>query len=142
MKNRNKPWLDKNGNPLPDDKLREIQKSWGGSTWEAYLADQVDVQMKEVLMGKPTDINKYSDEDHESFLENLKTSFFPNLEAHMEGAMRRLTRKEQQVLRALYWRNLSLRKAASELGLAVGTVRSYRDRALKKLHEEIGKPFN
>jgi RNA polymerase sigma-70 factor (ECF subfamily) len=56
----------------------------------------------------------------------------------LHEAMRRLPREQRQALALYYWRGLSTRKAAVEMGLSHGTFCRRRDAALNLLRERLG----
>ena len=50
-----------------------------------------------------------------------------------------LTEREQEVILCLFYDQISERETARKLNLSRSSVRTYRDRALRKLRKEIGK---
>ena len=128
-----RPWLDKNGQHKSDDEIKKICKSWTGTLWEEYLKSFEEAQ-REVLFKTPLDIERFSNEGHEQARRNFHSrSDFPLLKKKIAGVVEKLTLKEQEVIRLLYWERVSLRESAAILKTSKSSVSRLRDRALYRL---------
>lgn len=132
MRTRRKPWQGKDGRLLPNEKLKEIAREWGSEAWEEFLEGTVDVPLEEALLDGPASAC-LSDSDKATYQDLLDQKETPQLERMFRDLMNRLTIRERAVLVRLFWHGQTQAVVASELKVARGSVRNYRNRALKKI---------
>ena len=85
------PWLKKDGTLKSDAEIKESCKSWKPLDWENYL-QTLEAEQKEVIMDDPLDLEQYSQEEHDQYMDILGSSReFPVLEKHLLKAMESLT---------------------------------------------------
>lgn len=111
------PWLDQNGKERPDSEISKLGKSWSTETWNNYLSSSV---------GEIEDENEVL-----SFFENMDTDFvlersllinaieerdkYDDFADGLALAISKLSRKEQSVIKASFWRNMSDHSIAKEI---------------------------
>lgn len=135
MANERKPWLDSSGNPLSEEKIHEVSKSWPLETWRRY-SESLEAPLRETI---PED---------EHLIENLAVGYgeickdaseaedegrFSSLAAQLRVCMRSLSIRQERVVHDIFWQDKSQEEVARELKISRSAVRNYRDQALKKL---------
>ena len=126
-----RPWLDCEGNVLPDVTLQETSKSWDADTWERFLNSTVDQE----LHRRETTVATY-DDLFEDNLETLWGGFCPlpeSVQRQTHLAIRSLTPVQRAVIRGLYFFGLSQAKLAQRLKVAQQTVSESKIISLKKI---------
>ncbi len=128
-----KPWLDKDGNLYSDAALKKLNGAWSLEVWEDFLKSNVEKSLHEYLPDDPALVDNsmagYGD-TYESMSGDEK---FPVLGSHVRKYLSCLTRREQQIIEAMFWEERSQRDLARELRISRNAVVSARDRALRKL---------
>ncbi|MFK7824491.1 MAG: sigma factor-like helix-turn-helix DNA-binding protein [Oligoflexales bacterium] len=128
-----KPWLDADGNVYPNAKLMELKRNWSLSTWEEFLQAEVDVSRQEALLHSPNHIENCSRGFGEIVKEMDTEDHYPRLQKQIRQYLKRLSKKEQQILDAIFWEGKSQRQLAKETKVSRTAITNTRDRALKKL---------
>ena len=115
--NNDKPWRDSNGDVLCNTTLKEISRSWDQDTWDRFLKDTVEGCQQDLLV---KDIEKVASKraakeamdafwvDSDAGTEYVKSK----LEYRVEQLVWRLPPKEGEVVKHLFYENLSARQAA------------------------------
>ena len=135
-----KSWTEKNGAVLSDSQLRERAKTWGPQTWERFLKETVDVPQTEILAESDTLENIASD-SREHYQDMLSNDEFPNLNVFVGSLIRKLSIREHEVIHSVFWLGLTQGEIAKQLGVRKAVVRTYQNRALKKLGELFVEKF-
>jgi len=140
--NKEYPWLDENFEPLPDEKLRELAKSWKPQVWESYLKT-IEGSCKEYQPKNLEFFDDKADRAHISqFYQTLKTGGeYKHLEKFLSESIKILSLKQKVVISGLYFEKLSTRQVAVELNISRTSVCNVRDQALKELKALIEKNY-
>ncbi|MFK7826806.1 MAG: sigma-70 family RNA polymerase sigma factor [Oligoflexales bacterium] len=133
MTTEQKPWLDKNGEPLSDEKIMKIKDDWSLDTWEEFLTSQVEYARQESLLDSPDEIDTCQSGYTEIAGEFEAGDKFTFLHFQVKKYLRHLNQREKKIIRALFWEGLSQRELAEQYGLSRAAITGTRDRALKKL---------
>ncbi len=139
-----RPWLDANGELLSDADLKKISNKWTAEVWEQFLADTVEGSSSY----QREDVIESYDENEETNLA-IEGLWDVSDNAATEGprlACRRicrnyLTPRQQQVIRSSFWEGLSDPKIAKFMGVARTTVSVQKQRALKKIKNQLEREF-
>jgi DNA-directed RNA polymerase specialized sigma24 family protein len=138
-----RPWEDGSGKTLPKDVLKEVSKSWSPQLWEEYLNTiegsyrEVEVDDFETLSmqhGAETALQEFligeraGDDPRSKFL--LGKSL-------VKKALYKLTHRQQALIKLVYMRSLSLKKAADLEGLSSRCAGRTLRRALAKLKTHL-----
>ena len=127
------PWLNKDETMKSEAEIKESCKGWSPSTWESYL-QTLEVEQKEAIMKNPRDVEEYSQEEHDKYMDILGSSrAFPTLEKKLLESMESLTLKQKIVLHRLFWEKMGVRALAREMNVAASSLILMRDRALKQV---------
>lgn len=122
-----------------NDSIVKLVESWKASDWEQWL-DQQEKPPKEILFDDPTSVENHSQEDQERFIrDTFEKQEYPALKNSLKEAVRSLTEKQQEVLHLLFWDNKSLKEISTQLSITTVAVGRIRDRALKKLGNDLLK---
>lgn len=127
-----KPWLGKNGEPVPEVDLRSMTEAWGANTWEEFLKTTVECPLRETLSGSQA-VENLEDGYRDAYQEMLAHEEYPNLTQLVRSLIKRLTIREREVVYATFWQGKSQNEIAKALKVKRSVIRNYRDRALKKL---------
>ena len=129
-----KPWLDQHGKLYSDGALRTISQHWSTEIWESFLRETVDRPLREEPQ-TPQQLDRFSKEEICKFWLDLQPKDVSSNQKFMLGNLirRKLTPRQQQVLRLIYWEGMSERAAAKVLGVDRSTVAASKKRSLRKL---------
>ena len=127
---------------LCDTKLKEISRSWDQDTWDRFLKDTVEGCQRDLLvkdfdrlinkrLGKQA-IHEFWVEDQEE-PEHVKTA----LECRVEQLVWRLPPKEGEVIKHLFYENLSPRQAARKMKVSHTWVQQLRNAAIERLRAQL-----
>ena len=133
-----KPWLDQNGTPLSDTKLKLISKGWNQKTWEEYLS-WFEWPLQESQLS-PEVYQEMAEKMEESvFSLSASKSWLPDQDSKLyaEALLNKLTPKQKTVLKMIFWEEKTEREIAAHLGIARGTVNDIKNRALLKLKSSL-----
>lgn len=141
-KEENKPWLDKNGEPLSLFELREASKRWDTKTWNAY-GDWLEYFRREHLASDFDDLVKKHDREEalrryfeaecgDSPSEDQTDDFEPNAIAR---ALSNLSHLEREVLLLRFWEGKTEREIAESLEHSKSKIRRTYELAMKKMRE-------
>lgn len=133
-KRTNRPWEDSNGELKSDDELKEISQNWDNQTWESYL-NTIESHQNELLFEEPGGIENVSSEDcAETIFECLREfDRDPYLVKSIRLHLRKLGKRERQVLELYFWESMNITQIARKLGITRATVRVHKERALSKI---------
>ena len=107
------PWLNKDGAMKSEAEIKESCKGWSPSTWESYL-QTLEVEQKETIMENPSDLEEYSQEEHDKYMDILGSPrVFPTLEKKLLESMESLTSKQKIVLHRVFLEKIGVRALAS-----------------------------
>lgn len=132
MMNEKKPWLDENGVRRSEGEIRSLAEKWGDKTWEEFLKDTVEKPLKDTLL-KGLNYETIEAQVRETYQEMISTDFCPDLVGLVEMLINHLTIRERCVVHSLFWAGKSQSETAKELSLSKSSVRTYQNRALKKM---------
>lgn len=134
-----KPWLDSKGNYRPDSEIEVLGQSWSAKIWDDYLKDVVE--------------SKSSYEDNTVYMPFMDTETilsasellrylqkideYKNLKKGFEVAMKDLPKKQQEVIRLIFWKKLSQKQVAKKLGILESSVAMTKKRALNGLRKIV-----
>jgi len=139
---KNKPWLDKNNNPLPTEALRDVSKNWDLKTWGEYL------RTMELETDRSTQI---SSEDFKRQADSLSLENFYEGEpddlsavslyskAEVQEALKRLKPNQAEIIGLLYFKDVPLEEVAHQKRTSSSNVLQTRDRALSDLRKILSQ---
>ena len=134
-KSNQQPWLDPNGKVYSDAALKQISKTWDAKTWDKYLSEQSDKYLRE----ESTDQRSYDFkcEKESMHVWNTQTGFPSDhpMAVQIRSKLKRLTKQQQQIIRCMFWQDLSLRETAATLGISATQVLVQKRRSLKRLKQ-------
>jgi RNA polymerase sigma factor (sigma-70 family) len=130
----NHPWLDSEGNTLPDQELRPITQDWSAKTWEDYLLwfENQNGQRAESLIPKRR-YDEICDNQEESIFILAQSSADQDLKDRVSSYLATLTDQQRRALKMLFWESKSLRETAAVLGINHKAVLRLKKRALNKI---------
>ncbi len=138
--NQSRPWLDGNGEMLPDHIIQASTKSWSPETWERFLVETVERSssyQRESLL-RPRSYDSKVDATSETIWDCAYTSEGDAVCKTIRRLCRdKLTPRQQQIIRSVYWDGFSERKTAAMMGITRSTVAVQKQRALAKLRKLI-----
>ena len=127
------PWLDRRGRMPTNEKLKTVSKNWDGSTWENYLGWQDGISCESMISPQKYERLKESME-HSIFEPSLNaTEDLPSNKLDLTMLLHRLTTRQRQIIKLVFWESLSDREIAKQLSISRGTVQDLRERSLQKL---------
>lgn len=133
-----RPWLDGEGNHLPDSEIKKLCQEWSAETWDLYLSETVDRSCVELLS---TNKEAFDLRSHEIQISTLfSDSVFDEYEhfrPFIEVALSGLTGKQYRILKGIYWDKKSESELATELSVTKGTINKQKTRSLKKMKKLI-----
>ncbi len=139
-----KPWEDNFGNPLPDDVLKEVSKSWHPQVWQAYLKTW-EVPQREVLLPNfervllkrdaSRAVVEYGANEARQMSESDGSLFLSQLS--VKKAMLTLTFRQRQIVREVFVEGKSIKEAALNLGISDKPAIRILGRALDRLKHEL-----
>ena len=136
MSKKSMPWRDDLGNPLPDEKLKEVAKKWSIQDWKNFQKWGMGHggRIGDILPEGQDIEEVFSEEDNIWDLCSSETSAsmkpkIPDLKRHL----RKLAGKEYRVLKHYFLDAMTDREIASLMGERWETVKTRRKRAVKKL---------
>lgn len=113
----------------------EIRRRCGSDleAWDKYLKKAVEVPLREILCDEDDTIDNCSIGYNDVAPESFPPKKAPHAVQFVRELMGALTIREREVIQAFFWSEESERHIAKRLKITRGSVRHYRDRALKKL---------
>jgi RNA polymerase sigma factor (sigma-70 family) len=141
---RHYPWLDRNGAPFSDDKLKLVSRSWSQRLWERYLTT-LEKKQSEFLsphsgkiqyVGK-RDIARWIHENNEDFFEEAPESLAEETRKSLHLAMQCLTPREWQVIESIFYDGFSQSQTGIRLGISKERVHYLLKHSLKKIRKEL-----
>lgn len=129
------PWLDIHGRALPDDVLKIESKSWSEKTWADYL-ETIETPMRETLASENI-FNCALDKQCDNIFLNAQEACSEALKKKIERCVLQLSKRQQQIVHMIFWKNLSEREIARLLGVTRPTVQVNKKRALRRLQNLI-----
>jgi DNA-directed RNA polymerase specialized sigma subunit len=111
--------------------IREQSKSWSAEEWESYLAT-LDVGLKESLSSK-TEVSSRG--LTANVFEYAATDCPDDVLELVERLVAQLSKRQQFVLRNVFWDGKSERQIAKMLGIGRSAVYDLKKRALKNLRK-------
>ena len=142
-KNNKRPWLNADGSLKSTEEIKSSCASWPPSIWEAYLSTLEDRAPEATI--SPAGVLK---RESKLSAEELAVSIFDYISDSNEysrfkdlvvDAMNRLSPRQLEVIRRIYWENKSQVVTAKELGISKSTVQVNLKRALEKLRMTISE---
>ena len=130
-----KPWLDQNGLPLCDSKLKLVSKRWDQKTWDEYLS-WFECPRRESLI-KTSAYQEALDKMEESIFSLATSEESNNSKVCVDEFLAMLTPKQKIVIEMTYWQNKSEREIAKHLGVSRGTIRDIKKNALTKIKKNF-----
>ncbi|MDB5036781.1 MAG: hypothetical protein JWQ35_309 [Bacteriovoracaceae bacterium] len=128
------PWLNSDGTRKADDEIRKISKDWDPATWEAYLQTH-ERRLKEVLLHGSNDIENFSVNAVAVLFDMAESESNPHLKRAVQIALNKLSNRENQILRLVFWDGKTTRDIAEELNISRFNVRRALERGLIKIRE-------
>lgn len=129
------PWLDCHGRTLSDPVLKFETKNWNEKTWEAYLKS-IETPIRETLISESV-FNCLVDKQTGSIFLNSQEACSEALREKIERSVLQLSKRQQQIVHMIFWKNLSEREIARILGITRPTVQVTKKRALQRLQHFI-----
>ena len=127
------PWLDINGNLLSDEELKERSKAWAVDVWERFLSRTVDVAQREEIVS-PSSFERFSAIDPSTLWDSAAAKAYP--ESHhraVQKSLRNLSNQQARIIRLVFWRGMSSREVAKNLGVCRSLVVRQKWNSLRKL---------
>ncbi len=129
---RIKPWTDKDGNTLPDSKLKTISKKWSAETWEAYLQSIEHEEPNMVFLSiKGDTIEQTATEDFRALVSDprpLKEALLKDV----RGAVNSLSPRKKEIIKNSYWEEISERDQALHSNVLRSAIYQQKKRAKKQ----------
>ena len=124
-----RPWLDSDGNILPDTELTAISRGWDADVWERFLRATVDREPTENV------ITNYSSliEERPAPQPNFCDSTPEDVAREIHRALKSLTRFQRTVVRSLFFDELSQRHTARRLRVAQQSVNRAKRISLQRI---------
>jgi len=129
---KNRPWLDATGRPLPLSSIQEISKKWPTETWEAYL-QTLEGSQSEYLPSHDSSIAAPISLEPDS-RDGSDTG--PSTVV-VKVAMAELPSLERAVIESLLLDRISERGAADLYGVTRWKIRTLKQHALTNLQGRI-----
>ena len=137
-----KPWQDKNGNPLSDEYLRAVSKSWSQRTWEEYL-ESLETESTEVVLNNFDKV--LLQHDHEVSLQSYYAEAESSADAfdigtdeeQLSEALGTLTGRERQAIDLVFFCGMNVSETAREMGVRRQPASQTLSRALRKLRKKL-----
>ena len=138
MKKETKPWKDNNGKTYPTSKLRIISKDWDNKTWYRFLRDDVDVYQREMTLDNPSYSEKIVKSQHNKlFKKSQEDNIRKNTKKVIGILLTRLPKKEQQLIKLIYWDKKINVEAAKIMITHEVNIHRIHKRAIKRLKKMI-----
>ena len=144
----NTPWLNKDGTPNSDEALRLISPSWSREVWENYLST-LEISQNHCLVDDFEGVLETHDgyRSLEAFhatanqeseeAENEESD--PALIAELLSGIKELSKRQQEVVQAIYYEDKTQAETARRLGISVQRVSAILKSAIKKLRKRLTK---
>ena len=137
---KEKPWLDENGKIYPLKKIEAISKDWDDKTWERYLAENIDVEMKEDLFGDANEVENFSQDQYKNnYLDLFDQEEYPILREAFDNILRDISGKEAIILKSIFYEKMNSSQVAEKFKLHPSTVIRARDRGITLIKRELEK---
>ena len=137
---KEKPWLDENGKIYPLKKIEAISKSWDDKTWDRYLAENIDVEMKEGLLDDANEVENLSQDQYKNnYLDLFNQEEYPILREAFDNILRELPNKEATILKSIFYEKMNTSQVAKKFKLHPSTVIRARDRGITLIKQELEK---
>lgn len=141
---KGKPWLDRRGIPLSEEKLREVSRHWSRSMWERYLRT-FETEQTEYLSPHSGDIQyagtgaitQWLYENSSAAHEESDERFPESTVAALHKALESLTFRERQVIDGIFYERLTQRQTALQIGVSRERVNYLLKHSLRKLRARI-----
>ncbi|PIQ68568.1 MAG: hypothetical protein COV91_03505 [Candidatus Taylorbacteria bacterium CG11_big_fil_rev_8_21_14_0_20_46_11] len=132
------PWLNDNGSFKSDEEIKDLGKNWSAETWNSYL----NTNIGEIEEDKDLVFFPFVDTETMNFgaelLHSLRSQdVYENLPEAFEFALTYLSDRQAQVIRMRYLKEMSQEEIAEKLGVGLNSIKSFRQRGLKKLREVL-----
>lgn len=135
---QSRPWLSAVGTMLPDEKIKALSKDWSAETWEQFLTETVEkesaYQRDLPAFVSPTALDCFSETIWEGSTSEAMDDIAKGLRRICHN---HLTPRQQHIVRATFWQDLSERQIADFLGVSRSTVRTQKLRALEKIKAQV-----
>ena len=132
-----KPWLDQNGLPLSDSKLKLASKRWDQKTWEEYLS-WFECPLTELLL-PASSYNELASRMEESCFSLSTSDERDNIKVCTDELLAELTPKQITVIKMIYWQGKSEREISKHLGISRSTTKVMKKSALARIKKNIVK---
>lgn len=129
------PWLDSFGKPLPPAVFASVSSRWDQETWDAFLESFEEPAQEKYVSRKRWEMLTEALEDS---IFDLYVPSHDITEHHVDSSVQILPQLHRQVIFLTYWKNLSVRKIASALGLSKSLVQRMQKDAERTLRALIG----
>lgn len=133
--NPERPWLTSTGVEASTQELLKISKSWGPTTWAAYL-DWFETTPRELLV-TPAAYQTICDEQTESIFEQFSQESCPESKVLCEKALSMVSDNESVVLRKVFLEGRSIREIAFEVGRPKSTINDLKYKGILRLKRGI-----
>ena len=124
-------------NKLPTILFVESILTWGPKDWEQYL-ERIDFPLRESLLPQHVWTKKIGNQYNTIFSESQSTAP-EHISESVQQCLNKLTKRQTEVLRLLYWENKSEREAALLLKISRSSVRTIHKRSLLRCNQEFQK---
>ena len=111
--------------------------TWGPKDWEQYLL-KIDLPLRESLLPQHVWTKKIGNQFNAIFSES-QSAAPEGTSASVQRCLNKLTKRQTEVLRLIYWENKSERETALILKISRSSVRTIHKRSLLRCNKEFQK---
>lgn len=135
-----KPWINEKGSLKSDEEIKQESQSWTLKDWDNYL-ETIDKDSAELLLDDPFHIDNFSNENYGRAIFSTANNFeeLPNIRKKIFEALALLTPQENKVITQRYWKCLSRKEIAKQLGVSENTVKTQIRTGMKKLKSNLSR---
>ena len=128
------------GNPLTDEQLQNVCKTWGEETWNKYLKT-IEVSNREDTTYVGAEFfNSIDASDVTSVVFNLTSGDdYPYLKSALKSCVMSLPKIQREIISLHYWEGLSIVEIASIRKVSKQSINKSLKLAIKKLHAAMVK---
>ncbi len=132
-----KEWLDNRGRILPTEQLKEVSKLWDEKTWE-YFLDSIDGSIEGLQLLSAKRLSYKTDYmTHTIFDLWVEKNESEKIQQIVQHGLMKLTSRQRQVVKSVYFEGLSIEGAAAQLGITKSTTFVHLQKALLNLKQHI-----
>lgn len=124
-------------NKAPPTIFVNTTHNWGPKDWEQYL-QKIDFPLRESLLPQHVWTKKISNQFDTIFSESQVTAP-EDISESVQQCLNKLTKRQTEVLRLIYWENKSERETALILKISRSSVRTIHKRSLLRCNKEFQK---